>query len=283
MEEIRYQQDYESFIAGVKPHPAPMVLERKYGDCKDKAVLFITLARSSGSTRTSRWCAPATRGPVRAGRADAAVQPRHRLRAASRRASPRARFFDPTADALDLDVLRDDDAGTSALVFDPDGRAFEWVDIPWQTPGHHRQSTTVSFALSADGSAQGTLSLSARGRSGSVVRRMARNPEQFKQFTQLATGAYFPGASTEGAEAVEVTDLRQPAEIRTRFTAPNAARVEDGALRVRLPTEWSPQGLFKLADRRLPLVLGTPNEMAWRFEVTLPEGMTATRLPSSVR
>src|SRR5215470_2724244 len=44
MEEIRYQQDYESFIAGVKPHPAPMVLERKYGDCKDKAVLFITLA-----------------------------------------------------------------------------------------------------------------------------------------------------------------------------------------------------------------------------------------------
>ncbi len=47
MEEIRYQQDYETFIAGVKPHPAPMVLERRYGDCKDKAVLFIDAGRRS--------------------------------------------------------------------------------------------------------------------------------------------------------------------------------------------------------------------------------------------
>src|SRR5258708_28664549 len=38
--EIRYQQDYETTIAGVQPHAAPVVLERRYGDCKDKAVLL---------------------------------------------------------------------------------------------------------------------------------------------------------------------------------------------------------------------------------------------------
>ena len=47
-EEIRYEQDYENSIAGVKPHPAPVVFARRYGDCKDKAVLFITLAQLGG-------------------------------------------------------------------------------------------------------------------------------------------------------------------------------------------------------------------------------------------
>src|SRR5262249_55716398 len=47
-QEIRYQQDYEDTIAGVKPHAAGMVIERGYGDCKDKAVLLIRLARAVG-------------------------------------------------------------------------------------------------------------------------------------------------------------------------------------------------------------------------------------------
>ncbi len=280
MEEIRYQQDYQSFIAGVKPHPASMVVERRYGDCKDKTVLFMTLARKAGLEAHFATVRTRDRGQVRRelptqqfNHAIVYVPPQEGL--------PEGRFFDSTADALDLDVLRDDNAGTTALVFDPDARTFAWVPIPWQTPGHHQQTTTLSFALKADGTASGTLSLSARGRSGGTVRRMARNPEQFKQFTQVVAGTYFPGASTQTPEPVEVVDLRAPATVRAAFTAPNAARVEEGVLRLRLPTEWSPQGLFKLADRRLPLVLGTPHEQAWHFEVALPEAMTATRLPSS--
>ncbi|HSW59375.1 MAG TPA: transglutaminase domain-containing protein, partial [bacterium] len=44
-QDIRYQQEYESTIAGVKPHTAAQTLERGYGDCKDKAILFIQLAK----------------------------------------------------------------------------------------------------------------------------------------------------------------------------------------------------------------------------------------------
>ena len=47
-QKIRYQQDYENTIAGVKPHAAPVVIERGYGDCKDKAVLMIGLAKKIG-------------------------------------------------------------------------------------------------------------------------------------------------------------------------------------------------------------------------------------------
>ena len=47
-QEIRYQQDYENTIAGVRPHSCPVVLERGYGDCKDKAVVLIALLRTLG-------------------------------------------------------------------------------------------------------------------------------------------------------------------------------------------------------------------------------------------
>ena len=47
-------------IAG-KPHAAPVVVERQYGDCKDKAVLFITLARLAGLRFTLLLCAPEMR------------------------------------------------------------------------------------------------------------------------------------------------------------------------------------------------------------------------------
>ena len=47
-QEIRYQQEYESILAGWQPHRSSVVLERKYGDCKDKATLLIALARAVG-------------------------------------------------------------------------------------------------------------------------------------------------------------------------------------------------------------------------------------------
>ena len=78
MQRIRYQQDYERTIAGIKPHAAPVVVERQYGDCKDKAVLFITLARLAGLKVHFAFCAHPRCGSGPSA-ADAAIQSCHRL------------------------------------------------------------------------------------------------------------------------------------------------------------------------------------------------------------
>ncbi|MBX5481925.1 MAG: hypothetical protein IRZ16_08825 [Myxococcaceae bacterium] len=279
MEQIRYQQDYESFIAGVKPHPASMVVERRYGDCKDKSVLFITLARKLGLKAHFATVRTRDRGQVmkdlptqQFNHAIVYVPPQPGL--------PEGRFYDATADALDLDVLRDDDAGTISLVYDPEARTHDWIAIPWQTPDHHQVQTDLTLELSADGSGRGELQLTARGRAGSSIRRVARNPETFKQFMQVVTGSFFQDASSVDPTPVEVKDLEKPAVVRTRFETPNAARKEGDQLRLRLQS-WSPREVFSLATRRYPLVLGTPNLQRWRYEIALPEGMQAARTPSS--
>jgi cellulose synthase operon protein C len=280
MEEIRYEQDYESFIAGVKPHPASMVVERRYGDCKDKTVLFIALARKAGIEAQFATVRTRDRGQVR--REIPSQQFNHAIvYVPPQPGLAEGRFFDSTADALDLDVLRDDNAGTEALVYDAKSREHAWVPVPWQTPGHHQTRTNLTLSLGRDGSAQGELQLRGRGRFGSLLRRVSRNPEVFKQFVQMIAGAQFGGASLSESSAVQVTDLKRPAEVHARFSAPNVARREGNTLRLRLPADGGLKQSFSLARRSYPLVLGTPNEQHWRFELVLPDGMRAARLPSS--
>lgn len=279
MEEIRYQQDYESFIAGVKPHPASMVVERRYGDCKDKTVLFMTLAKKLGLTAQFATVRTRDRGQIMKGLPT--QQFNHAIVYVPKQEGlAEGRFFDATADALDLEVLRDDNAGTESLVYDPNGRTHQWVQIPWQTPDHHRIQSVMALKLASDGTAQGELELHAKGKAGSSFRRVSRNPEQFKQFMQVVAGSYFTGASSEGAAPIEVKDLTKPAVLKTTFLAPNAARREGEALRLRLPT-WSARDTFNLATRRHALVLGTPSQQQWRYRITLPEGMQAARMPTS--
>jgi tetratricopeptide (TPR) repeat protein len=279
MEEIRYQQDYETFIAGVKPHPAPMTLERRYGDCKDKAVLFIELARKLGVEAHFALVRTRDAGPVE--REVPMQQFNHAIVYVPEQPGAGARFFDPTAELLDVDSMRTDDVGTRALVFDPVSGVHTWRDIPYQGPEANRERTTLELALDATGSARGSLSLEAVGRTGSVLRRTARNAEYFKQASQRIAAVYLPNVTTSEARAVEVDSLRVPARLSMKVESGTFSRREGQSLRLKLPSDANPRATFQLATRRHPLVLGPPMESRMEVALTLPEGFRVTRLPQS--
>lgn len=279
MEEIRYQQDYESFIAGVKPHPAPMVLERRYGDCKDKAVLFITLAKKLGLDAHFALVRTRNAGPV----IDAVPmqQFNHAIVYVPEQPGVAARFFDPTAELLDLDVVRSDDVGTRSLVFDPKEGTHTWREIPYQGPEANRERIALSLAVDAQGAAQGTMRMEAKGRTGSTLRRIAHNDELFKQMGQRLAAMVVPNATATDVEAVDIKSLRAPAVVQQKVSSSTFAKREGDTLRVRLPTEWSPRTQFSLATRRHPLLLGTPTLYENRLELTLPDGFEVKKLPAS--
>ena len=280
MEEIRYQQDYESFIAGVKPHPAPMVLERSYGDCKDKAVLFIELAQKLGVDAHFALVRTRDAGPVQQ---DVPMQQFNHaiVYVPSQPGVAEGRFFDPTAELLDLDAVRSDDVGTASLVFDPKTNVHTWRDIPYQAPEANQETTTVALTLDDKGGAAGTLTLQAVGRGGSALRRTARNAEVFSQVTQRVASHLIPNASTQNVKAVEVEDLRKPAVVTMDVSATSLARPEGDTLRIKLPSDANPRQTFSLAQRRHPLVLGTPQQSTVQLELSLPAGFVVKKLPAS--
>jgi hypothetical protein len=278
MEEIRYQQDYESFIAGVKPHPASMTLERRYGDCKDKAVLFIELARKLGLDAHFALVRTRDAGPVRQ---DVPMQQfNHAIVYVPEQTGVAARFYDPTAELLDVGSVRTDDVGTQSLVFDPKTNVHTWREIPFQNPEANRETTTVALDIDAKGGAKGTLTLEAVGRSGSLIRRTAKNQAIFSQVGQRIASSYLPNATTNDVRALEVESLRVPAAIRMEVAAGTFARSEGDTLRVKLPSDANPRNTFSLATRNHPLLLGTPTQQQMQLELTLPEGFEAKKLPA---
>ncbi|MBI3179182.1 MAG: transglutaminase domain-containing protein, partial [Deltaproteobacteria bacterium] len=279
MQDIRYQQDYETFIAGVKPHPAPMVLERKYGDCKDKAVLFIELARKLGLEAHFALVKTRDTGPVRR---DVPMQQfNHAIVYVPAQQGAPERFFDPTAELLDVAAVRTDDVGTQSLVFDPKTNAHTWRDIPFQAPEANAETTTIALELDDKGGTKGTLTLEAVGRTGSFLRRTARNQVVLGQAAQRVAAALLPNATSSDVRALEVESLRVPAAIRMEVSTGTLTRAEGETLRLKLPSDSNPRSTFSLAKREHPLLLGTPQQSMMKLELTLPEGWVANKLPAS--
>ncbi len=279
MEEIRYQQDYETFIAGVKPHPASMTLERRYGDCKDKAVLFIELARKLGLDAHFALVRTRDKGPVRR---DVPMQQfNHAIVYVPEQHGVAARFFDPTAELLDVTSVRSDDVGTLSLVFDPKTNAHAWREVSFQQPEDNRETTTLKLQLDVEGGVRGEATVEGVGRTGSLLRRTARNEQVFTQVAQRVAASYVPNATAAEVKAVEVNSLRAPAVIAMKLSSSTFARTEDSSLRVKLPGDVNPRNLFSLATRRHPLVLGTPQQQSMHVELTLPDGFDVARLPKS--
>ncbi len=281
MEEIRYQQDYESHIAGVKPHAASVVLRRGYGDCKDKAVLFITLARLGGVEVHFALLRTRPKGPLR--ESVPMQQFDHAIVYVPEQAGLGAgRFYDPTADALDIDVLRADDPGATALVLDPETKDHRWIPIPFQAPEKNRTRGSVRVRLDSQGAAEGTLALAMRGASGSSLRRAARNQSRLEQAMKGFVGKLYSGGTVQEIALEQVTSLERPAEVSLGVRLPAYGRREGRELRLSIHPVWSSQSQFQLESRNFPLVLGAPNRDEWHSEIELPGGARAARIPPDV-
>ena len=281
MAEIRYQQDYENHIAGVRPHAAPVVIERGYGDCKDKSVLFITLARELGIEVHFALLRTRPKGPLLRGvpmqQFDHAI-----VYVPAQSGIERGFFVDSTAEALDLDALRQDDAGAEALVLNPATGEHAWRAIPFRPARENTQQLKAKLRLAPDGEAEGRVTLQARGWMGSRLRRLARNPQAMGQAMQALSARLFSGSAVRRAEAEEVTRLDRPARLGVELEIPALGRREGRQLRLRLPPAWSPKTAFQLKDRRHPLVMGVPRTYRFSTEVELTAGLGVQRLPSAV-
>lgn len=279
MEDIRYQQDYETHIAGVKPHTASVVTRRGYGDCKDKAVLFISLARLVGIDVHFAILRTRPKGPLRR---DVPMQQFNHaiVYIPAQEGISEGRFYDPTADALDVDVLRSDDPGALALVLNPLTNEHSWIPIPYQPPETHLSELNTNVSIDAAGKAMGDMTLRFRGSPASGIRRLARNPKRLAQAMQRYIGGRHSGAKVSEHKIVEATSLRAPAELQLNVSLPAYGRREGEQLRIALPPVWKPSVLFQLDERHYPLVLGAPSSTHSSSSVALPLGSSIVRLPS---
>jgi hypothetical protein len=274
-------------VGGYQPRTPAEVRAAGYGDCKDKATMFVALARALGFTA---YPVLLNAGAEVETRIPAIEQFNHAIAVVER---PVGRVYvDLTSDVTPYGELPPSDQGQFALVVRPDG-ATEEVRLPQDPASANRSETRISGELGVDGLATVTYVERATGTRQYGLRGMFTTPLDSARKAafarNIATGM-FPGASADSLQVFDGRDLKATPEVSLRISRGQAARKSGGTMILNIPFN----NMGPLADaataleakgpRRFPLdaarVIGPITGLS-QLTLTLPPGWQA-RLPDPV-
>ncbi len=276
--EIRYQQEYETTIAGVRPHACPVVLERGYGDCKDKSVLIIKLAKLVGITVEFAILRTTNVGAVKKNIPN--QQFNHAIVYVPKQQGFAEGFFmDATTEGLDIGNLRADDQGATSLVLDAEGEGYRFLDIPYQAANMDYEDHSLAIKVASETSAEATDSMTLRGATASQLRVMLRNEQVAKKAIE-GIGAYlFPGSSLKESTPMNHDDIIAPLGLKLTLDGSTSLTREGTRPRMKIPAQLTLLRTATLAARKTEIVLGVPNTVTYRYDITLPEGYRVAHMP----
>lgn len=274
-------------LGGYQPRLPASVLETKYGDCKDKATLFIALARRLGF-HAYPVLLHSTGGVERD--LPSISQFNHMI-AAVVRPSGGYDFVDLTSELTPWGELPPAEQGEFALVVHPDGRGEE-VTLPADAVTANRSEVRIAGALTEDGVFAGRYTETQRGTQqyslrGTFTRDFTA--DERRQIARGIAGKVFQGAAGDSLELFNGRDLRATPRISVWISGGRAAQSTGNQMILTLPMHNYANAslvsdLESLRARRFPIdvaaVVG-PAEVVNELRLRLPDGWRA-RLPDGV-
>ena len=277
-------------IGGYLPRLPAQVLEARYGDCKDKATLFIALARRMGLAAYPVLLSSS-------GGADSSTptvqQFDHMIAAVDRPASGRL-YLDLTSDFTPYGELPFAEQGSFALVVHDDGRGEEVV-LPEAPESANRADVRFVGQLSPDGLFTGRYSETRLGAMQYRLRAAYARPltqDEVGRITQAMADGLYPGASGDSLRVFDGRDLTATPSVSITVRNAPAVSTSGGARILTLPTSMPTFVSLGVATqleqgkpRRFPIDVGDvigPIETLAELRITLPEGWRA-HLPAGVR
>jgi tetratricopeptide (TPR) repeat protein len=279
-QEIRYQQEYEDTIAGVKPHSATVVVERGYGDCKDKSVLLIRLGRAVGLDLRFAILRTTPAGEVL--REIPNQQFNHAITYAPKQEGiPEGFFLDTTTNGLDVGNLRTDDQGATSLVLEPKTGAFELLQIPYQAPELERVAHTITIDLTDPLKAHAKDAMEVRGEVASRLRRTLRSGETAKKAYQSISESLFAATTLISGKTEHDQDLTQSLKVALDIDLASALQSDGPRSRLDLPFLFPLGSEATLATRKYPLLLPRGTRTV-AITAELPEGQEVLHAPADL-
>jgi len=273
-------------IGGYRPRMPAEVLSTQYGDCKDKATLFVALARHLGweaypVLTSASGLVDSTRPSVHAFD--------HEI--AGLRRGGRWTFLDLTADLVPVGSLPPSLEGQLGLVVRPDGRT-ETVTFPRGEPDANLSRSRITGIIDSAGGFSGTYEETAAGTLQYGLRSAFANPvasEDREQFARALANNLFAGATGDSLTTFDGRDLAAEPRVTLRIRNGRLTSGGRGSWLFQLPLKnFGSLGLANDLEahgpRRYPIdiaqVVGPLSNLA-ELEVTLPARWTA-RLPEDV-
>jgi transglutaminase-like putative cysteine protease len=274
-------------LGGYQPRMPAEVVRTGYGDCKDKATLFIAAARALGF----RAYPVLLNAGEQVDRELPSIRQFDHAIAVVERPAGRV-YLDLTADLAPYGDLPESDQGRFGLIVYPDGTS-EQVTLPETPAGENLNQTVIIGALSSDGYVTATYQERGSGSRQYGLRSLFVGPiDSLKRadFARSIATKLFPGASADSLQIFDGRDLTAEPRVALQIVHGLAARSSGGTVILTLPFP----SMRAMADaatmlearqpRRFPIdaakVIG-PVTTETELKLTLPAGWRV-RLPPSV-
>ncbi|MCG8429861.1 MAG: DUF3857 domain-containing protein, partial [Candidatus Omnitrophica bacterium] len=213
--------------AGYEPHKAVDIYRNKYGDCKDQAVLLITMLREAGYTA---WpVLIATREYYNLRDEFPSVLFNHAIAAVS--FEGKTVFLDPTAQTCSFGDLPSADQGRRVLVFKEDSYAIE--STPLYAPEHNLVRHDLRISIADDES----ISADKRVDTAGVYAQSQRywllytQPELIRRALKERIQDISVGATLDDYRIKNAGNLSKPVELSYVFRGPEYF-LSAGSLRI---------------------------------------------------
>lgn len=281
--DVRYL-GLEFGVHGYKPHATNRVCAAAYGDCKDKAVLGVTLLGALGIPAGVALVRTSDRGEI-----DYTLPSLNLFNHAIYYVPDvegKPYWIDGTASYHGPSELPWDDQGVNALVVFPDG-SHRFLRTPLSTAEDHGATYTNRITLDATGRATITRRSEYRGLYNPTVRAVYYNAEKRKESIEEQWGRVFPGARATRIETSDLENFAADQWMECDLWAPTFAEVEGD--RMRIPITFFPINASRdyaaLGQREWDLLRDSPR-YPWHRKSTctliLPPTVSVEHMPEVV-
>ncbi len=284
----------ERGIGGHQAHSASDIFKYRYGDCKDKATLMISMLGVAGihayylPVDDRRGFVdpqlPSAFGNhmIAAIEIPADVHDDHLQAIVKMPSGKRYLIFDPTDERTPIGALRSDLQGSyGLLVSGADSQVFQLPILDPSASGAERKGT---FKLEADGSLSGTVDLARTGAEGGNTRMHLKFRDQKELHDELeqSLGRDIPGVSLENFKYDEPEALEQPVSLHYQVSARQYGHIAGPLMLVRPRVVASYTHAFRPKPRTVPIDLSATGHWHDSFDIVLPEGYAVDEMPEPV-
>jgi cellulose synthase operon protein C len=269
---IRYVA-LEFGIHGFLPYRVPLIVQRGFGDCKDKASLLYTMAREAGIEARITLVRTRHNGAIDEQPASLAV-----FDHAIVYVPEFDRYLDPTAEHNGIAELPVEDQGVMVLRVGPQGA--ELHRTPVLGPEVNRRTRILQVRLSADGSAQLDGDERVAGTNAARYRDQYQAPGTRRERLERSLSSDYPGAELVSESFEALDDLDQPVHFAYRARVPQLARWDGAELRL-APCSLHDlvASLASTAGRKFTLDLQGTSSYVEERTVSIPSGFRALSPP----
>jgi hypothetical protein len=285
----------ERGVGGYQANHAADIFRNRYGDCKDKTTLLISMLQVAGihavymPVDSHRDVVDPDEPSIQVGNhmitaieIPPDVQDPRLKAIAKANDGKRYLIFDPTNERTPVGNLPSYEQGSYGIL--ASGASSQIIALPILDPDANGTEEKGSFALSADGTLTGSIDTSHIGPEGAYLRRILKKTDEKerREGFEKVIAESIPGVTLDAFSFTQPDALDKPLEFHYKVTARQYSHQAGPLLLIRPRVVGSYAEAFDDKPRTYPIDLDATGRWRDSFDITLPPGYVVDETPDPV-